>query len=117
MGLLYDGYRMPPRETLGDLDVAEWPAGLSGEPEDPWLHQQNLVLQQVDTRELFTFSDNEQNRPPRRRKFVAAFRPNAAHRARRCAGHPAQGRRVSAQGRSHRLGADAAVCRRGPRTT
>ena len=56
MGLLYDGYRMPPRETLGDLDAAEWPAGLSGEPEDPWLHQQNLVLQQVDTRELFTFS-------------------------------------------------------------
>lgn len=55
-GLLYDGYRMPPRESLGDLDPAEWPAGLSGEPEDVWLHQQNLVLQQVDTRELFTFS-------------------------------------------------------------
>ena len=56
MGLLYDGFVMPPRNSLGDLDPATWPLGLSGEPEDPWLHQQNLVLQQVDTKELFTFS-------------------------------------------------------------
>ena len=56
MGLLYDNFIMPARESLGDLNPVEWSAGLSGEPEDPWLHQQNLVLQQVDTRELFTFS-------------------------------------------------------------
>lgn len=56
MGLLYDGFRMPDRESLGDTDASLWEPGLSGEPEDPWLHQQNLVLQRVDTRELFTFS-------------------------------------------------------------
>ena len=39
MGLLYDGFVMPPRNSLGDLDPATWPLGLSGEPEDPWLHQ------------------------------------------------------------------------------
>jgi hypothetical protein len=56
MGLLYDGFRVPPRETLGDLDQAKWPEGLSGKPEDPWLHQISIVLQRLDTSELFTFS-------------------------------------------------------------
>jgi hypothetical protein len=56
MGLLYDGFQMPVRESLGDLNSAEWPEGLSGQPEDVWQHQQNLVLQQVATHELFTFS-------------------------------------------------------------
>jgi hypothetical protein len=54
-GLLYDGFVMPPRNTLGDTDQAAWPAGLSGEPEDPWKHQMCLVLQHVVTREMFTF--------------------------------------------------------------
>jgi hypothetical protein len=55
-GLLYDNFVMPPRESLGDHDEAQWPTGLSGRPEDPWQHQMCLVLQNVDTRELFTFS-------------------------------------------------------------
>ena len=56
MGLLYDGFVMPRRESLGDLEPNEWPEGLSGQPEDVWRHQINLVMQQTDTRELFTFS-------------------------------------------------------------
>ena len=55
MGLLYDGFVMPPRETLGDMDATKWLAGLSGQPEDPWKHQMCLVLQQVATGELFTY--------------------------------------------------------------
>jgi hypothetical protein len=55
-GLLYEGFVMPPREELGDMDVGQWPAGLSGEPVDPWQHQINLVLQHADTKEMFTFS-------------------------------------------------------------
>jgi hypothetical protein len=55
-GLLYDGYIMPPRESLGDLDEAQWETGLSGRPEDPWMHQMCVVLQHADTREMFTFS-------------------------------------------------------------
>jgi hypothetical protein len=55
-GLFYDGFALPPRASLGDLDESEWPPGLSGTPEDPWKHFQNLVLERVDTRELFTFS-------------------------------------------------------------
>jgi hypothetical protein len=56
MGLLYDGFVMPSRGSLGDNDESEWPAGLSGQPADPWLHQMNLVLQHAETKELFTFS-------------------------------------------------------------
>ena len=55
MGLLYDGFVMPPRDSLGDFDPNDWSAGLSGEPEDPWKHQIYLVLQQSGTTELFTF--------------------------------------------------------------
>jgi hypothetical protein len=59
-GLLYDGFVLPARNTLGDLDPAEWPAGLSGAPEDPWKHQVALVLQHTGTRELFTFVTTSQ---------------------------------------------------------
>jgi hypothetical protein len=56
MGVLYDGFVMPPRESLDDLNPADWPIGLSGAPEDPWQHQICLVLQTPGTHELFTFA-------------------------------------------------------------
>ena len=55
MGALYDGFVPPRRDALGDMDEAEWPAGPSGEPEDPWKHQNCVVLQHTETRELYTF--------------------------------------------------------------
>jgi hypothetical protein len=58
MGLLYDGFEMPPRESLGDNDKTQWDEGLDGRPADPWQHQMLLVLQQCDTKELFTFVTN-----------------------------------------------------------
>jgi hypothetical protein len=55
-GLLYDGYQLPRREELGDLDEATWPLGLNNAPEDPWKHSLELVLQNRTTLEMFTFS-------------------------------------------------------------
>ena len=55
-GLLYDGFVLPQRSTLGDFDESFWPAGLSGAPEDPWKHQISLVLQDRENFELATFS-------------------------------------------------------------
>ena len=55
-GLLFDGYEMVEREDLGDLDQTKWELGLDGQPADPWLHQQSIVLQNTETAELFTFS-------------------------------------------------------------
>ena len=55
MGLLYDGFVMPERKTLGDLDQSQWEMGLDGKPDDVWKHHQYVVLQQADTKELYTF--------------------------------------------------------------
>jgi hypothetical protein len=54
-GLPYDGYTLPPRESLGDLDPDSWPAGLDGKPSDPWLHQMLMPLLNVATSELVAF--------------------------------------------------------------
>jgi hypothetical protein len=56
MGLLYDGFVMPTRESLGDTDPSAWDVGLDGKPADPWQHTQYLVLQRRDTDELFTYT-------------------------------------------------------------
>ena len=55
-GLLYDGYEVPPRKSLGDLNQAEWDEGIDGKPADPWQHVMMLVLQDTKTSEMFTFS-------------------------------------------------------------
>jgi hypothetical protein len=55
MGLLYDGFAMPERITLGDDDQTKWELGLDGRPQDPWQHHVYLVLQRGDTAELFTY--------------------------------------------------------------
>jgi hypothetical protein len=55
MGLLHDGFVMPSRESLGDMDVSKWELGLDGRPQDPWVNQIYLVLQRGDTAELYTF--------------------------------------------------------------
>jgi hypothetical protein len=55
MGLLYDGFQMPAREELGDLDASQWEEGLDGRPADPWQHHIYLVLQHTGTAEMYTF--------------------------------------------------------------
>jgi hypothetical protein len=59
-GLLYQGFVMPKRESLGDTDESQWPEGLSGKPNDPWQHQVCLVLQSVTTQALYTFTTSSQ---------------------------------------------------------
>jgi hypothetical protein len=59
-GLLYEGFVMPLRDALGDTDETKWETGLSGQPQDPWQHQMSLVLQEVSTQEIFTFTTTSQ---------------------------------------------------------
>jgi hypothetical protein len=54
-GLIYEGFRRPPREELGDLDESRWDIGLNGQPADPWQHRVHVVLQHAETQELFVF--------------------------------------------------------------
>jgi hypothetical protein len=60
MGLLFDRFALPPRDTLGDDDQTQWETGLDGKPADPWQHHMYLVLQRGDTGELFTFVTSSQ---------------------------------------------------------
>ena len=78
MGLIYGDYVMPPRESLGDLDVTKWEEGLNGEPADPWAHHMYLVLQDVETSALYTFDHVISNWAPRCGQPVAPLRPNSA---------------------------------------
>jgi hypothetical protein len=55
MGLLYDGFALPPRESLGNNDPSQWELGLDGQPADPWVHQVCLPLQRGDSGEMFTY--------------------------------------------------------------
>jgi hypothetical protein len=54
-GLLTDGFRLPPRNTLGDTDESQWEIGLSAKAEDPWKHQIIILLQKIGADELYSF--------------------------------------------------------------
>jgi len=55
MGPVFAGFVPPDRDTLGDLDEAEWEKGLSGKPVDPWQFQVLLPLQDTKNGELLIF--------------------------------------------------------------
>ena len=55
MGLLYEGFEMPARDSLGDTDELDVAGGVVGMTDDPWKHQIYLVLQSTTTSELYTF--------------------------------------------------------------
>jgi hypothetical protein len=46
----------PEREDLPDLDQNDWPAGLDGQPADPWQDTRYLYLADPQTGEEFTFT-------------------------------------------------------------
>ena len=78
MGLLYHGFEMPARESLGDLDESQWELGLDGAAGRSVAASHVLaVLQDVETLELFTFDTSLEDRPPRCRRSAPALRPPA----------------------------------------
>jgi hypothetical protein len=74
------GERPPQREELGDLDEAQWPAGLDGRPADPWVSQSLLSLQ---TGEIIVFVASSQSG----RRAIADLCRTCAHRNRRGNSH------------------------------
>jgi hypothetical protein len=49
------GHRHPLRDTLGDLNKDEWPAGLDGAPADPWRDTRYVYLVDGETAATYTF--------------------------------------------------------------
>jgi hypothetical protein len=56
MGLVCDGFIPPKRDALGDLDETKWERFDNGEPKDPWQLSNNLVLADLETEALYTYS-------------------------------------------------------------
>jgi hypothetical protein len=48
-GCIFDGFKPPPRDTLGDDDKSFWEEGLNGQPQDPW--QLQILLPLLSTKE------------------------------------------------------------------
>jgi hypothetical protein len=75
IGMWYDGYLPPKREDLPDRDQRAWEiSNLTGELEDPWKEIMWLVLQRVDTGELFTFEAAAPTHLPAVGKLLQHFR-------------------------------------------
>lgn len=55
MGLRSEGFRPPPRETLGYTDKSEW-GELNGKIIDPWRRTDTLLMADPQTGRVFTFS-------------------------------------------------------------
>jgi hypothetical protein len=54
IGKIADGFRMPERETLGDLDQSKWEVDSKG-PRDPWVTQWYLPLLDTESGEFVVF--------------------------------------------------------------
>jgi hypothetical protein len=72
------GERPPARETLDDLDEVCWATGINGKPEDPWVLQSLLPLENPQTGEIIVFVASSQSG----RRAVADLCRTCAHRKR-----------------------------------
>jgi hypothetical protein len=56
MGRVVERFKPARRDDLGDNDCDLWETSDSGEPRDPWTFTNNLVMADLETREVFTFT-------------------------------------------------------------
>jgi hypothetical protein len=56
MGPVAQGYVPPKRDELGDTDKSRWDTFDDGRPRDPWQFTNTIVLVDMETGDLFTFS-------------------------------------------------------------
>jgi hypothetical protein len=49
------GERPPERDELGEMEVSEWPPGISGPHSDPWVQQYMLPMTDMETDEQVVF--------------------------------------------------------------
>jgi hypothetical protein len=48
VGRIADGYRLPSRDELGDLDEKKWQRDTTGKPKDPWSLQYYVPMEDLD---------------------------------------------------------------------
>ena len=55
VGRVADGYIVPPRDQLDELDETKWENDPAGNPKDPWCQQSYLPLEDIESGEIVTF--------------------------------------------------------------
>ena len=55
IGRVADGFKPPERHELDDNDQKKWPAGVDGKPNDPWVFQHFLPLENVESGDRYVF--------------------------------------------------------------
>jgi hypothetical protein len=55
LGKVADGFVMPQRSELGDLDESQWEKDADGKPRDPWVERWILPLEHLETGDLALF--------------------------------------------------------------
>jgi hypothetical protein len=60
IGKVEDGFEVPARTELGDLDESRWETDSSGHPRDPWVKQYFLPLEDFDSGALAIFVTGSQ---------------------------------------------------------
>jgi hypothetical protein len=113
-GLLYDGFQMPTRDTLGDLDETQWPEGPSGRAGRSLEAPDALSPARQPDARTFYVRNCVDHGPPGRREFTAPLQPHAARQCRRAAGGAAENQRFQLQKAGSWVGADADLCDRRP---
>ena len=73
IGLVFDGYQPPSRESLGDNDQMDWETGRDGKPMDPWKSHYYLPLRHVETGEAAYFDTDSQGGEQAVRDLMAEY--------------------------------------------
>jgi hypothetical protein len=55
VGKVADGFEVPKRDELGDLDQDQWERDAAGKPRDPWALQYYLPVEDMDTGDVAVF--------------------------------------------------------------
>jgi hypothetical protein len=79
IGLVRDGFKIPPRETMGSMDPKYWDKERnSGKPKDPFQRQYYLLLENAESGELCTFVTGSVGGEKAIRDLSRAYKPYAA---------------------------------------
>lgn len=73
MGLIFDGFVVPPRSSMGHTDESQWEIGLDGKPSDPQQLHVYLVFENTETRELITWVANSKTSRSAANKLIRHF--------------------------------------------
>lgn len=77
VGKAADGFVVPKRDELGDLDESQWEKDAGGKPRDPWSERWSLPLEHLETGDLALFETGSKGGLNAIRKLCGSYGRNA----------------------------------------